>query len=111
MGALIILLMVAIVAFFYNKIRTKYTLHVEISPEGAATISDIVYTKFRGSTMAEFTVNIKEGYTLHKWTGTLPRLEGYDPARWYDSRTNFVRLEIYRNARLTLHFEKLDSSP
>lgn len=55
--------------------------------------------------MAEFMVDIKEGYVLRKWTGTLPRLEGYDPSRWYDSKTGTVRLEIDRNEKLTLYFE------
>ncbi len=104
---LIALLVVGMVVVLVNKKRTRYTLHVEINPEDAAEISEIFYTKVHKSTWAEFTVDIKDGYVLSQWTGTLPRLEGYDPARWYNSRTNEVRLEIDQNERLTLHFEKL----
>ncbi|NMB01069.1 MAG: hypothetical protein GX971_06040 [Firmicutes bacterium] len=111
MSPLIPILVVVLIAIFYNKKRTSYTLKVEIKPEEAAQISRIMYTKGRGSVIAEFTVDIKEGYALTAWTGTLPRLEGYDPSRWYDSKTNKVRLEIDKNEKLTLHFEKVKSTP
>ncbi|HBG01361.1 MAG TPA: hypothetical protein DDW87_07300 [Firmicutes bacterium] len=97
--------MLLLVAVFLWRKRKRYTLEVRIEPESAATVSDIAYTKSHGCVVAEFTVNIKEGYVLKKWTGTLPRLEGYDPARWYDSEKHKVRLEISRNEELSLHFD------
>ena len=107
--ALIALLLVVGVTVFYYKKRKSYALDVTIEPEEAAMISAIVYTKGHGCVVAEFTVDIKEGYVLKRWTGTLPRLEGYDPARWYDSKNNRVHLEIDGNEKLTLHFEHLDN--
>lgn len=106
--ALIVLLLLIVLVVVYYKRRTSYTLDVTIEPENAATISTILYTKKRGSVVAEFTLDIKEGYALEKWTGTLPRLEGYDPARWYDSQKGTVRLEIDRNEKIALHFQPLD---
>ncbi|MCK9525168.1 MAG: hypothetical protein M0R49_04475 [Limnochordia bacterium] len=103
--SLFALLLVVLVVVFYVRKKTSYTLAVRVQPEEAATISDILHKKRRGFVVAEFTVRVKEGYMLTKWTGTLPRLEGYDPARWYNTETGKVRLEIDRNETMTLHFE------
>ncbi|NLL42980.1 MAG: hypothetical protein GX251_06550 [Firmicutes bacterium] len=103
MSIVIALLAVILIMFLVNRRRTNYTLDVTIEPEGAAKISQIYYTRMSGFIIAEFTLRIKEGYKIEKWTGTLPRLEGYDPALWYDSKTNRVRLEIDKNEKMTIH--------
>ena len=103
--AKVLIAMLLLAAVFFWRKRKRYTLEVRIEPESAASISDISYTKGHGCVVAEFTIDIKEGYVLKTWTGTLPRLEGYDPARWYDSEKNMVRLEINRNEKLRLHFD------
>jgi adenine/guanine phosphoribosyltransferase-like PRPP-binding protein len=107
---LLAMLLVVVVAVLYHRKKTSYTLDVRIEPEGAARISNIVYRKGRGFVAAAFSLEIEEGFVLHRWTGTLPRLEGYDPSRWYDSKNNKVYLEIDRNEKLTLHFERRSSN-
>ena len=105
--SLLAMLFVVLAFIFYYKKKAKYTLDVTIAPEDAATISDIVYTKGQGFVVAEFSIDIREGYVLKKWTGTLPRLEGYDPSRWYDHQKQTVRLEIGKNEKLTIHFDQV----
>lgn len=106
--ALAAMLLVVLITIFYYKKQRSYKLAVTLAPEDAATISDVVYAKGKGFLVAEFSVEIKEGYVLKNWTGTLPRLEGYDPKLWYDSKKNKVRLEISRNEKLTIHFDRVD---
>ncbi len=105
--SLMAMLLVVLAFIFYYKKRGRYKLEVTLTPADAATVSDIVYTKKQGRTVAEFSLEIREGYVLKKWAGTLPRLEGYDPSRWYDSKTKKVRLEIDKNEKLTIHFDRV----
>ncbi|MDI9485925.1 MAG: hypothetical protein QM372_10715 [Bacillota bacterium] len=103
MNLFIALLIVVVVVFLLNRKRTSYTLEVTIEPKEAANISEIMYRRGPGFIVAEFSLKIKEGYRVEKWTGTLPRLEGYDPSLWYDSKTGRVRLEIAKNEQMTIH--------
>ncbi|HKM42886.1 MAG TPA: hypothetical protein VJZ70_02735 [Limnochordia bacterium] len=105
--SLLAMLIVVLIVIFYVRKKTSYTLDVTIEPKGAATISEITYKKVPGSVVAQFSLKIEEGYTLRKWTGTLPRLEGYDPARWYDQETGKVRLEIDKSETVSIHFDQV----
>ncbi|NLL48893.1 MAG: hypothetical protein GX249_09940 [Firmicutes bacterium] len=104
--SLLAMLVVVISVIFYVRRQTNYTLDVQIEPPEAAKVSEITYTRIPGGVVAECSLRIKEGYSIQKWTGTPPRLEGYDSARWYDAKKQRVRLEIDRNETVTIHFEQ-----
>ena len=106
--SLLAMLVVVVSVILYVRRQTSYTLDVKIEPPEAARISEIMYKKVPGGVEAQFSLRIKEGYAIRKWTGTLPRLEGYDPALWYDHEKKRVRLFIGKNEKMTIHFEKME---